>query len=252
MMWDDYDLEGVSSGARHRLPVQTAARVSPGTGISAMQMSPPCARACWSPGTSSRPRRPKTALRSARTPTRAGWSTSPTSGCTATWPRSISSPCTPASWCDFNISPETVGAQPDRLAAADEPPSAARVPELNLWIDRMPGLVPQTLAPLLQATRGLQGALTSCTLGPAPAAHKARAAAHKWLLVTCFGYLGYKNARFGRIEAHQAVTAYSREACCAPRRPPKTGLRGAAHCMWTGCGCSKPAASRCGLPAAAG
>jgi DNA polymerase-2 len=29
--------------------------------------------------------------------------------------------------------------------------------------------------------------------------------------VTCFGYLGYKNARFGRIEAHQAVTAYSRE-----------------------------------------
>jgi len=35
--------------------------------------------------------------------------------------------------------------------------------------------------------------------------------AHKWLLVTCFGYLGYKNARFGRIEAHEAVTAYGRE-----------------------------------------
>jgi DNA polymerase-2 len=32
------------------------------------------------------------------------------------------------------------------------------------------------------------------------------------LLVTCFGYLGYKNARFGRIEAHEAVTAYGREA----------------------------------------
>jgi DNA polymerase-2 len=30
--------------------------------------------------------------------------------------------------------------------------------------------------------------------------------------VTCFGYLGYKNARFGRIEAHEAVTAYGREA----------------------------------------
>jgi DNA polymerase-2 len=29
--------------------------------------------------------------------------------------------------------------------------------------------------------------------------------------VTCFGYLGYKNARFGRIEAHEAVTAYGRE-----------------------------------------
>jgi DNA polymerase-2 len=29
--------------------------------------------------------------------------------------------------------------------------------------------------------------------------------------VTCFGYLGYKNARFWRIEAHEAVTAYGRE-----------------------------------------
>jgi DNA polymerase-2 len=42
-------------------------------------------------------------------------------------------------------------------------------------------------------------------------AFKARTAAHKWLLVTCFGYLGYKNARFGKIEAHEAVTAYGRE-----------------------------------------
>ena len=38
-----------------------------------------------------------------------------------------------------------------------------------------------------------------------------RYSAHKWLLVTCFGYLGYKNARFGRIEAHEAVNAYGRE-----------------------------------------
>ena len=41
--------------------------------------------------------------------------------------------------------------------------------------------------------------------------YKARASAHKWLLVTCFGYLGYKNARFGRIEAHEAVVAYGAE-----------------------------------------
>jgi DNA polymerase-2 len=41
---------------------------------------------------------------------------------------------------------------------------------------------------------------------------KARSAALKWLLVVCFGYLGYKNARFGRIESHEAVTAYGREA----------------------------------------
>jgi DNA polymerase-2 len=31
------------------------------------------------------------------------------------------------------------------------------------------------------------------------------------MLVTSFGYLGYRNARFGRIEAHEAVTAFGRE-----------------------------------------
>ncbi|MGV8110015.1 type B DNA-directed DNA polymerase [Methanospirillum sp.] len=28
----------------------------------------------------------------------------------------------------------------------------------------------------------------------------------KWMLVTCFGYTGYKNARFGRIEVHEEIT----------------------------------------------
>ncbi|MHA1995983.1 MAG: DNA polymerase domain-containing protein [Candidatus Hodarchaeales archaeon] len=34
----------------------------------------------------------------------------------------------------------------------------------------------------------------------------------KWLLVCSFGYQGYRNARFGRIEAHEAISAYGREA----------------------------------------
>ncbi|MFW9927008.1 MAG: DNA polymerase domain-containing protein [Candidatus Thorarchaeota archaeon] len=33
----------------------------------------------------------------------------------------------------------------------------------------------------------------------------------KGVLVSCFGYLGFKNAKFGRVEAHTAVTALSRE-----------------------------------------
>lgn len=33
----------------------------------------------------------------------------------------------------------------------------------------------------------------------------------KWVLVTCFGYTGYKNARFGRIEVHESITAYARD-----------------------------------------
>jgi DNA polymerase-2 len=33
----------------------------------------------------------------------------------------------------------------------------------------------------------------------------------KWLLVCCFGYTGYKNARFGKIESHEAINAVARE-----------------------------------------
>ncbi|MFX1512976.1 MAG: DNA polymerase domain-containing protein [Promethearchaeota archaeon] len=34
----------------------------------------------------------------------------------------------------------------------------------------------------------------------------------KWLLVCCFGYQGYRNARFGKIEAHEIISAYGRHA----------------------------------------
>jgi DNA polymerase-2 len=43
------------------------------------------------------------------------------------------------------------------------------------------------------------------------AIYGARRAAIKWMLVTCFGYMGYRGARFGLIEAHESVTAWGRE-----------------------------------------
>jgi DNA polymerase elongation subunit (family B) len=33
----------------------------------------------------------------------------------------------------------------------------------------------------------------------------------KWILVVSFGYLGFRNSRFGRVEGHQSVCAYARE-----------------------------------------
>jgi DNA polymerase I len=33
----------------------------------------------------------------------------------------------------------------------------------------------------------------------------------KWLLLTSFGYTGYKNAKFGRIEVHEAITSIGRQ-----------------------------------------
>lgn len=110
----------------------------------------------------------------------------------------------PSVMVHFNISPETIG---------PNVPEASLVPQLNMYIDQQhPGLVPRTLEPLLKKRIAMKYAqATLPKWDPRVKRYKMCSQAHKWLLVTCFGYLGYKNARFGRIEAHQAVTAYGRE-----------------------------------------
>ncbi len=87
------------------------------------------------------------------------------------------------------------------------------MPELGTPVCRhRRGLVPETLAPLLEKRRRYKALVRALPEhDPRRQAFQRRYSAHKWLLVTCFGYLGYKNARFGRIEAHEAVTAYGRE-----------------------------------------
>jgi DNA polymerase-2 len=104
----------------------------------------------------------------------------------------------------FNISPETVGS---------ETKTVETVTDLRSVVKRdQPGLIPQTLSPLLEKRFRLKSSLSSLPKADCRyRSYKAQAAAHKWLLVTCFGYLGYRNARFGKIEAHEAVTAYGRE-----------------------------------------
>ena len=39
-----------------------------------------------------------------------------------------------------------------------------------------------------------------------------RQGALKWILVTCFGYLGYRNAKFGTVDGHIGVCAFGRAA----------------------------------------
>lgn len=58
----------------------------------------------------------------------------------------------------------------------------------------------------------------------------------KWMLVTCFGYTGYKNAKFGRIEVHEAITARSREILLQSKDIAEsmgfTVLHGIVDCLW--------------------
>lgn len=58
----------------------------------------------------------------------------------------------------------------------------------------------------------------------------------KWMLVTCFGYTGYKNAKFGRIEVHEAITRRSREILMQTKDIAESMgfrvLHGIVDCLW--------------------
>jgi len=195
MMWQNYDLEGALESARiTALPIQTAARVSPGTGISSMQITTALRRDILVPWRKQQVERPKTALDLIRFD-QGGLVYQPVVGLHFDVGMIDFVSMYPSIMVHSNISPETPF--PDRLGSSDHPP----------------GLVPLTLKPLLEKRIALkQRALSLPSWDPRRRKDKARSSAHKWLLVTCFGYLGYKNARFGRIEAHEAVTTWGREA----------------------------------------
>jgi DNA polymerase I len=80
-----------------------------------------------------------------------------------------------------NLSPETVGHQ------------------------ERPGFLPAVLRPLLNLR------LTTKRLKNIDSRYAGTDAILKLMLVTCFGYTGYKNAKFGRIEVHEGITGRSRE-----------------------------------------
>jgi len=201
---DDYGLDGTLEIARLTgLPVQTVARVSTGTGISAMQVATAWRRGVLVPWQKRHPESLKTGV-DLLVADKGGLVYTPTPGLHQHVAELDFTAMYPSIMVNFNISPETVGAE-----CCDGVP----VPELGTPVCRhRQGLVPETLAPLLEKRARYKALVRALPEGDRrKEAFRRRYSAHKWLLVTCFGYLGYKNARFGRIEAHEAVTAYGRE-----------------------------------------
>lgn len=105
-----------------------------------------------------------------------------------------------------NVSPETVNCRCCRNNA---------VPELGYTIcEKRTGIVPATLRDVVKK-RAYYKAMKKKYKGKDEVLFRKydrRQNALKWMLVSCFGYLGYKNARFGKIEAHESVNAFSRDA----------------------------------------
>jgi DNA polymerase-2 len=110
----------------------------------------------------------------------------------------------PALMCRYNVSPETLNCPCCKQ-------DGTRVPGLPYHICRQrQGIVPLSLQVPL-AKRIKYKYLGKQKDHPDAKKYQKMEEALKWILVVCFGYLGFRNARFGRIEAHQTVCAYARE-----------------------------------------
>ena len=105
-----------------------------------------------------------------------------------------------------NLSPETIG---------DE---------------KRPGFLPGVLRPLVELRRATK------LLKKSKPQYEGIDSILKWMLVTCFGYTGYKNAKFGRIEVHEAITGKSRDILMQTKDIAEemgfTVLHGIVDCLW--------------------
>jgi DNA polymerase II len=129
-----------------------------------------------------------------------------------------------------NVSPETVNC---RCCKNDA------VPELQYTIcEKREGIVPSTLRPIVERRSIYKKKKKRLKKLEDSDWHiyDRRQNALKWMLVTCFGYLGYKNARFGKIEAHESVNAFSRDIILRAKEIAEAQgyqfLHAIVDCMW--------------------
>jgi len=105
----------------------------------------------------------------------------------------------------YNLSAETV-----RCACC--PASSRRVPELGYNIcERRRGIVPRSIEIIIRKREAYKELMRRAEGAEAKAIYDRRQAALKWVGVSSFGYLGFKNAKFGKIDAHIATCAFARD-----------------------------------------
>jgi DNA polymerase II len=185
-----------------KLPIQYAARTTTGTGISYMQMELAHRDGVLIPEQKAEPedpKRPDELLLADR----GGLVFVPKLGFTPNVAELDFVSQFPSIMARFNISPETVNC-PCCL-------EAPRIPELGYRIcQKRRGITSRVVERLIAKRSELKKLLKTSPPNVA-LRFKLQRDSMKWLLVCCFGYTGYKNARFGKIEAHEAINAVARE-----------------------------------------
>jgi DNA polymerase-2 len=210
------------------IPLQRMARSSPGTAISAMQIAAALSRGILVPYKKREPEGFKTGAGLVETD-KGGLTYLPRPGLHGNVGELDFASMYPSLMDRYNISPETVNCRCCRPGLP--------VPEIGFHTcARRRGLIPAVLSPVLEKRRLLKERQKAAESAEERDLFRMRQAALKWILVVCFGFLGYKNARFGRIEAHEAVTAWGREKLLAAKeiaeREGFSFLHGLTDAIW--------------------
>jgi len=202
-------LDGLYELARlTKLPVQYCARTSTGTGITSMQLDLAYRERILIPSQKAQPEHTKSGAE-LLVADRGGLVFHPKLGLHENVAELDFASMFPSIMARFNVSPETIN-----CGCCEN----ALVPELGYSIcQRWPGIVSRTVGPIVEKREQYKALLKSSSDPRKRAAYDACKTALKWMLVTCFGYQGFKNARFGRIEAHEAINCFGRDRLLAAK-----------------------------------
>ncbi|WP_049911833.1 type B DNA-directed DNA polymerase [Halorubrum kocurii] len=122
--------------------------------------------------------------------------------------------------CTRNVSPDVIRC--DCHSDRDD------VPGLGYSICDDRGYLVDVLQPIIDARDEIKAAIRREEERDDPdedrlAELEGRSGALKWILVACFGYQGFSNAKFGRIECHEAINAYAREILLTAKQQLEAG-----------------------------
>jgi len=122
--------------------------------------------------------------------------------------------------CTRNVSPDVI--------RCDCHSDRENVPGLGYSICDERGYLVDVLQPVIDARDEIKAAIRREQQRDDPdedrlAELEGRSGALKWILVACFGYQGFSNAKFGRIECHEAINAYAREILLTAKQRLEAG-----------------------------
>ena len=226
---EDVGLLGFLDTSRlSRLGLQSVVRQSPGTAFSAMELAVALGRGVHIPWKKNLPEQEKTAAQLVAAD-RGGFILTPPVGLQQGVDEFDFASLFPSIMVRHNLSVETL----DCPCCPDSPHVAPGLGYRSCTLRE--GVVPRTIRPLVERRLHYKRRKRE-TEGATRERYDALGKAWKWVLVTSFGYQGYRNARFGRIECHEAINAYAREVLLELTRLAREGgwevVHGIVDSLW--------------------